>query len=223
MINWSRVHVVLAVPFLVVAALIVLPSFASAKPVQKKVGATIIYKTPTNPENATNCGVVPLIQWKDPTENRFVGSSWEGHYFFLGKEEVVRPVPPFHNKFTWLGVDFFATGGNNWWMPGDGTWRVGGTSDEASAACAEYLTKAQQQYGSQAWVIVTGEEDKSDTAKCIKARQAYTKANRKVRTARKTLRNAKSPTAKARARTRLNSAIEARTRATSAQGKACNG
>lgn len=222
MVRWSEVRVIPVVAFLVFA-LAALPSFASAKSIQKKVGATIVYKQATNPQNATNCGVVPILQWKDPTENRFVGSSWEGHYFYLGKEEVTRPVSPFHNKFTWLGVDFIATGGNNWWMLGDGTWQAGGTPAAAAEACAGFLTKAQQQFGSQAWVIVTGEEDRSNRAECKKAEKAYDQANKKVRAARKKLAAAKTTAAKARARTQLSNTMKARARAAAAVGKACNG
>lgn len=154
--RWPEVRFVPLVAFLVIAALAVVPSFSSAKSIKKKVGATVVFKQATNPENATNCGVTPLLQWKDPSEKGFIGSSWEGHYFFLGKEEVVHPVPPFHNRFTWLGVSF-ATSSSNWWSLGDGTWRAGGDPGEAAEACAGYLKKYQQMFGPKAWVIVTGE------------------------------------------------------------------
>lgn len=145
-------------------ALVACPSMASAKTVKKKVGASIVFKQATNPKNATNCGVIPVLQWKDPTDKEFFGSSWEGHYFYFGKETVTRPTPPFNNTFTWLGVDF-SSGSSNWWLLGDGTWRAGGDPGEAQAACGEYLTKAKQAFGANAWVIVTGENQRVITGK----------------------------------------------------------
>ncbi|MEZ5124298.1 MAG: hypothetical protein R2736_22475 [Solirubrobacterales bacterium] len=62
-------------------------------------------------------------------------------------------------------------------------------------------------------MIVTGEEDKSDTAKCNKARTTYNTARKNVNTARKKLAAAKSKAAKSRLTHQLNSAIKARARA----------
>ena len=66
---------------LVVALLAALPATASAKPIQKKVGATLLFQDATRPTDGNNCGTQVVLQWKDPTANRFVGSSWVGHYF----------------------------------------------------------------------------------------------------------------------------------------------
>lgn len=220
--RWSGKCFVRVAGFLV-AALAVLPSAAWAKQVESKVGATIVYNKAVNPSNAGSCGIMPVLQWKDPTANKFTGTSWEAHYFWLGKEKVVTMAPPFHNKFTWLGVDFVATGGNNWWKPGGGTWHVGADPASATAACARYLATYQERYGSQAWVIVTGTTDTSDSAKCKKAEKAYDQARKKVSSARKQLAAAKRSAEKARARSRLSAAITARARAAAAVGKACNG
>lgn len=210
----------------VVAVLAVLPSAASAKPIEKKVGATLLFQDATRPGDGNNCGTQVVLQWKDPTANRFVGTSWVGHYFFstrgVAKEYTKVMTPPFQNTLTFLGVDFIATGGNNWWKLGGG-WRDGGTDAAAQAGCAEYHTKLQGLYGSQAWVIVTGEEDTSDSAECRKAEKAYDRARQKVKAARRALAAAKSPSARARAQARLSSAVKARARAAAAVGKACNG
>lgn len=211
---------------LVVALLAALPATASAKPIQKKVGATLLFQDATRPTDGNNCGTQVVLQWKDPTANRFVGSSWVGHYFVttrgVAKEVTTVMTPPFQNKLTFLGVDFVATGGNNWWKVGGG-YRDGGTDAAAQAGCAAYHTKLQGIYGSQAWVIVTGEEDKSDSAECKKAEKAYDRARQKVKSARRQLAAAKSGSARARAQARLTSAIRARARAAAAVGKACNG
>jgi hypothetical protein len=166
---------------------------------------------------------MPVLQWQDPTENRFVGTSWEAHYFWMGEERVVNPVPPFHNKFTWLGVDFIATGSNNWWKPGGGTWHVGKDAAAAAEACDRFLATYQERYGSQAWVIVTGEEDTSDSAECRAAEKALRAANKKVSAARKQVANARTSAAKERARERLVNATKSRAKTAADVGKACNG
>ncbi|MEZ5099241.1 MAG: hypothetical protein R3C15_05450 [Thermoleophilia bacterium] len=207
------------------AALAALPSAASAKTVEKKVGATILFQDAINPQDGNNCGTQVVIEWKDPTENNFVGSSWEAHYFKstrgVAKEYVERPAPPFDNRMTFLGVDFIATSGNNWWKLGGGH-RDGGTDAAAQEACVAYSQTLRGLYGSQAWVIVTGEEDRSDSAKCTKAEKALDRARQKVKTARQQLAAAKTDAARARAQQRLTNAIKARARAAAAVGKACN-
>ena len=224
--RWSGVRLVPLAGFLVLAALAALPSASSAKQVEKKVGATILYLDATRPGDADNCGTWAVLQWKDPTKNNFVGSSWEAHYFVTSRgvprEEVKQASPPFDNQITFLGVDFIATGGNNWLELGGG-WRDGGVVGAGQAKCAEYHKTLEGIIGSQAWVIVTGEEDKSDSVKCKKAEKALKKAVGRVRAAQKQKAAAKSAAGKARAQTRLTNAKAARARAAAAVGKACNG
>lgn len=211
------------VALLIVSVLAALPASASAKPITQRVEATVIFKSDRNPTDLSNCGTVALLQWKDPTANRFVATRWEAHYTVDGREIVKSTAPPFNNKISWMGVDHIATDGNNWLQ----LWAAWGSGFDPTvpapeASCAEFRSQTEQKLAGPAWVIVTGEEDKSDTAKCNKARTTYNTARKNVNIARKKLAAAKSKAAKSRLTHQLNSAIKARARAAAAVGKACS-
>ena len=78
-------------------------------------------------------------------------------------------------------------------------------------------------YGTQAWVDVTGTVSESTTAQCLKARDKYSSARKKVTQLRRDLRKAKSEAGKAKIRNRLDAAVKKRAQSAAALGKACNG
>lgn len=220
-----RARALVVAGLLMTAALVALPATASSKTVKKRVPATVIFKSdvkPVNPPNVTGCGTVALVQWKDPTANRFVASRWEVHYMFEGTERVEYPVPPFNNRVSWFETTHIATGGNNWHQAGSVS---GGVPDPPTAtrSCDIFRQRVEARYAGPAWVIVSGEEDKGDTARCIRARKAYNTARTKVNAARRQLAAAETSAAKTRAKARLNSAIKTRAQAAAAVGRACNG
>lgn len=212
---------------LAAGVLLTLPTSASAaagKEITKTVPATVVYMTHSVPvtakgyEGYNDCVSVAVAQWKDPTEHRFVGSSWVAHFYFNGTERTVASTPPFDNEMTLINKKVYATGGNNWIRIETSSGTRG-----PDKGCSEFLAGQQAKYGSTAWVTITGQEDRTNPDACKKARKAYKKANKKVTEARKSVKNAKTPAAKARANAKLNRAKKARAQAAAASGRACSG
>ena len=210
---------------LAATAALVAPSAATAATTEvKKVGATIIYKNAANPTRPGNCGMVVILEWKDPTTKGFEPVSWTGHYFYGSserKETTISGSPPFHNTLDIAHTTFVATGGANWFSLG---WKSRAASPAAGYPldCSDQVAAAKERYGTQAWVDVTGTMSTSSTAKCLAARKSYDSASKKVTQLRRDLRKAKTDAAKAKIRTRLNTAVRQRAQAAARAGKACS-
>jgi hypothetical protein len=198
---------------------------AAATTEVKKVGATIIYKNAASPTVPGNCGILVILEWKDPTTKGFEPVSWTGHYFqgpaSSRKERTIAGSPPFHNTQKIAHTTFHATGGANWFQIGWSS-RAGAPSPDVPLDCSHMLPKAKENYGTQAWVMVTGTVSSSSTAKCLAARKTYASANTKVNQLRRDLRKATTEAGKANIRTRLSAAVRQRAQAAAAAGKACS-
>lgn len=207
-------------------AAFVAPAVATAdETVVKKVGATIIYKNAANPTKPGSCGMVVVLEWKDPDTKGFEPVSWTGHYFYGSSERKERTIsgrPPFNNTLKFAGTTFSATGGANWLQIGFSA-RAGAPRPEIYPLdCSDMVARAKERYGTQAWVDVTGTMSTSSTAKCLAARKSYGSASKRVTQLRRDLRKAKSDAAKAKIRTRLSTAVRQRAQAAARLGKACN-
>ena len=86
----SRRLGVLAAALAATAALVAPAAATAATTEVKKVGATIIYKNAANPTKPGNCGMVVILEWKDPKTKGFEPVSWTGHYFFGSSERKER-------------------------------------------------------------------------------------------------------------------------------------
>ena len=212
---------------LVAAAVFVAPASAMAdETVVKKVGATIIYKNTASPLVPGNCGILVILEWKDPKVTGFEPVSWTGHYFqgpaSARKEKTISGRPPFNNTQKIAHTTFVATGGANWFQVGWSS-RAGAPRPEIYPLdCSDMLARAKENYGTQAWVDVTGTMSTSSTAKCLAARKSYDSVRKRVNQLRRSLRKAKTDAAKAKVRTRLNAAVWQRAPAAARLGKACN-
>ena len=84
----------------------------------KKVGATIIYKNVASPKVPGDCGVLAILEWKDPTTEGFEPTSWTGHYFAGAAssrtERTISGRPPFHDAQQIADTTFHANVGANW-------------------------------------------------------------------------------------------------------------
>jgi hypothetical protein len=202
------------------------PTSTAADTEVKRVGATIIYKNVAHPARPGNCGVLVILEWKDPQVKGFEPTGWTGHYFFgppeARVEKTITGTPPFHNTQDIMTVNFYATGGANWFQVG---WKSRAASPAAGYPldCSDQVAKLQGLYGTQAWVDVTGTVSDSTTAKCLKAREKFTSARKKVTQLRRDLRKAKSEAGKAKIRNRLDAAVKKRAQSAAGLGKACNG
>ncbi len=210
--------------FAAMSALTAPPSTAEDT-VVKRVGATIVYKNIAHPTRPGNCGAFVVLEWKDPQVKGFEPTGWTGHYFYgppeARVEKTITGTPPFHNTLDTMGVNFYAPAGSNWLSLGWGS-RAGAPQPGVPLDCSDWVAKAQGRYGTQAWVDVTGTVSQSSTAKCLKAREKYTAARKKVSQLRRDLRKAKSEAGKAKIRNRLDGAVQKRAQAAAALGKACN-
>lgn len=164
---------------LVVGAVVAVPTTASAKgpkEITKTVPATVEYFTYQKDagNNTVSCGSVAVVQWQDPTANRFVGSYWVAHFYRNGVEDTLSGTPPFDNTMRWFDQTLHATGGNNWIRLETVT---GGRA--IGVGCSEFRAKQEARFGSTAWVTITGQEDRTDPEACKKARKAYRKATRR--------------------------------------------
>ena len=202
-------------------------STAADTTVVKRVGATIVYKNVAHPSRPGNCGSFVVLEWTDPQVEGFEPTGWTGHYFWgrPGEERAEKTIsgtPPFHNTLDMMTVNFYAPGGANWLS-------LGYKSRAASPAagypldCSDQVAVSQGYYGTQAWVDVTGTLSESTTAKCLKAREKFDSARKKVSQLRRDLRKTKSEAGKAKIRNRLDAAVKARAQSAAALGKACNG
>lgn len=191
----------------------------------KKVGATIIYKNAASPRIPGNCGLLVILEWRDPEVAGFEPFAWTGHYFkgpaSSRKEMTISGTPPFHNTQDIAHTTFIATGGANWFQIGWGS-RAGAPNPNYALDCSDAVAKAKENYGTQAWVEVTGTVSKSSTAKCLAARKSYDSARKKVNQQRRELRKAKTDEAKAKIRKRLDTAVRKRAQAAARAGKACS-
>lgn len=206
-------------------AAFVAPAAVAAKTEVKKVGATIIYKNAASPTVPGNCGMLVILEWKDPKIKGFEPVSWTGHYFVgstVRTERTISGRPPFHNTQKIAGTTYIATGGANWFQIGWSS-RAGAPRPEIYPLdCSDMVARAKERYGTQAWVEVTGTVSSSSTAKCLAARKSYDSARRKVNQLRRDLRRAKTEAAKAKIRTRLNTAVRQRAQAAARAGRACS-
>ena len=213
---------------LAAAAAVVAPAAATAAKTEvKKVGATIIYKNAASPVTPGNCGILVILQWNDPKAKGFEPVGWTGHYFqgpaSSRKEKTIAGTPPFHNTQKIAGTTFIATGGANWFQIGWSSRAGAPRPDIYPLDCSDMLARAKENYGTQAWVDVTGTVSSSSTAKCLAARKSYDSARKKVNQLRRDLRKAKTEAGKAKTRTRLNTAVRQRAQAAARLGKACSG
>ena len=71
----------LAAALAAVAAFVAPAAAMADETVVKKVGATIIYKNAASPKTPGNCGILVILEWKDPKIKGFEPVSWTGHYF----------------------------------------------------------------------------------------------------------------------------------------------
>ncbi len=202
------------------------PTATADETVVKRVGATIVYKNIAHPTRPGNCGAFVVLEWKDPQVKGFEPTGWTGHYFYgppeARVEKTITGTPPFHNTLDTMGVNFYAPAGSNWLSLG---WksRAGALQPGVPLDCSDWVAKAQERYGTQAWVDVTGTVSESTTAQCLKARDKYSSARKKVTQLRRDLRKAKSEAGKAKIRNRLDAAVKKRAQSAAALGKACNG
>lgn len=201
------------------------PTATADETVVKRVGATIIYKNVAHPTRPGNCGSLVILEWTDPQVEGFTPTGWTGHYFFgppeARVEKTITGTPPFHNTLDIVSVNFYATGGANWFSVG---WKSRAASPAAGYPldCSDQVATLQGLYGTQAWVDVTGTVSASSTAECLKARDQYKSAQSKVKELRRDLRKAKSEARKDKIRSRLKAAIQKRAQSSAALGKACN-
>lgn len=197
----------------------------AAKTEVKKVGATIIYKNAASPRTPGNCGFLVILEWRDPKVAGFEPYAWTGHYFkgpaSARKEMTISGTPPFQNTQDISYTTFIATGGANWFQIGWGA-RAGRPTPGVALDCSDAVARAKENYGTQAWVEVTGTVSKSSTAKCLAARESYDSARKKVNQQRRELRKAKTDKAKTKIRKRLNTAVRKRAQAAARAGKACS-
>lgn len=204
---------------------LVATSTAAANTVVKKVGATIIYKNAASPKTPGNCGMIVILQWKDPDVKGFEPVGWTGHYFqgpaSSRKERTISGRPPFHNTQGIAHTTFHATGGANWFQIGWSS-RAGAPRPDVPLDCSDMVAKAKENYGTQAWVMVTGTVSNSSTAKCLAARKTYSSVLKKVSQLRRDLGKATTEAGKAAIRTRLSAAVKQRARAAALVGKACS-
>ncbi len=211
---------------LVAMTVVAAPPANADTTVVKKVGATIIYKNAASPVIPGNCGVLVILEWKDPEVKGFEPTGWTGHYFSgpadARVEKTISGSPPFHNKQEIAHTAFYATGGANWFQVGWSS-RAGAPNPAYPLDCSDQLARAQGNYGTQAWVEVTGTVSESSTAKCLAARKSYGSALKKVNQLRRDIRQTKSEAGKAKLRKRLDRAVKKRAQAAARLGKACNG
>ena len=169
--------------------------------------------------------MIVILEWKDPKIKGFEPAGWTAHYFYgpadARKEKTISGSPPFHNTLDIAHTTFVATGGANWFSLG---WKSRAASPAAGYPldCSDQVAAAKERYGTQAWVDVTGTMSSSSTAKCLEARKSYDSVSKKVTQLRRDLRKAKTDAAKAKIRTRLNTAVRQRAQAAARAGKACS-
>ncbi len=224
---WTRtVALVAALAGLAAMSALTAPTATASDTEVKRVGATIVYKNIAHPTRPGNCGAFVVLEWKDPEVKGFEPTGWTGHYFYgppeARVEKTITGTPPFHNTLDTMGVNFYAPAGSNWLSLGWGS-RAGAPQPGVPLDCSDWVAKAQERYGTQAWVDITGTVSDSTTAKCLKARDKYQSAQKAVKELRRDLRKAKSESRKAKIRNRLNAAIQKRAQSAADLGKACNG
>jgi hypothetical protein len=179
---------------LLVCALLLLPSAASAQTVTKTVTipGTAVFQHGANPSKPGNCSALTFVQWTNPAGATVTRATAKMKSY--GREVVVTAEgPAFHDTTDWVKV-YTVTPGAHWILMGK-SWADGPIAND----CADMNVKHQENWDRSFPVTVDLTIDNSAT--CTKAQAALKKARTGLTKARSRLKKAKSSKAKARQRT----------------------